>query len=324
MLLLTTMAPIAAMAQDIEFLYADYNHAVYQNGPASSQPMGELIGWDWPSFSFWVGADVSADVISGLSLQGPALPGGEPVPWIGDGYELEYTFDSKAEMTSSVVTGNYTFSATSPSFSEGISIPAYNQLPDQLLTSASYNELQAFDPARELTIDWLPFTEGQGELGGTISVEISYWDDTLPVPGSVTVFDYESPLVFDDNGLTPATMTSIAIPANTMVGSPYNSYTIVLNFMRVDTLAEASNVTGALVATVTSTDTVIEAHADLSGPTDWAGYPIVNGGYVDTASWMGWLEVSHAPWIWSNQTQGWLYLPEDHVTETGSWVYFAK
>ena len=324
MLLLAAMAPIVALAQDIEFLFADYNHAVYQDGPSSSMPMGELVGWDWASFNFWVGVDVSADVLTGLSLQGPALPGGEPMPWIGDGYELEYTFDTKGEMTGTVTPGSYTFSATSPSFSEGINIPSYNQLPDQLLTSASYTELQAFDASQELTIGWLPFTEGQGDLGGTISIEVSYWDDTGEVPHSVYVFEYETPLVFDDNGLVPATMTSIAIPADTMVGSPYNSYTIVLDFMRVDSLAEASNVTGAMVANVTSTTTVIEAHADLAPPTSWAGYPIVNGGYVDTANWLGWLEVSQAPWVWSNNLNGWMYLPEDHVTGSGSWMYITK
>jgi hypothetical protein len=61
-----------------------------------------------------------------------------------------------------------------------------------------------------------------------------------------------------------------------------------------------------------------------SSPTTWAGYDIVEG-WVNTDDFMGWLYVGSDPWIISSALGGgWIYLPEDFVSETGAWSYIPK
>lgn len=58
-------------------------------------------------------------------------------------------------------------------------------------------------------------------------------------------------------------------------------------------------------------------------PTGWAGYPIEDG-YVNTGAFMGWLEVSADPWIWSVSLNSYIYLPEGHVDGSGAWTYIPQ
>jgi hypothetical protein len=64
--------------------------------------------------------------------------------------------------------------------------------------------------------------------------------------------------------------------------------------------------------------------ADVEGgaPT-WAGYPVVDG-WVNTGEHLGRLQVELAPWVYSWSLGGYIYLPEDSVSETGSWAYFPR
>ena len=56
----------------------------------------------------------------------------------------------------------------------------------------------------------------------------------------------------------------------------------------------------------------------------WAGYPMDEGGNVDTKGWIGWINASLGPWIWSYSLAGWIYLPEQLATVSGAWVYIPR
>jgi len=58
--------------------------------------------------------------------------------------------------------------------------------------------------------------------------------------------------------------------------------------------------------------------------TIWAGFPIVEGGYVDTGDFMGWLYVGSAPWIWSANEGKYIYLPESNVIASGAWSFTPR
>jgi hypothetical protein len=81
-------------------------------------------------------------------------------------------------------------------------------------------------------------------------------------------------------------------------------------------------------------DTTLEAGVDGSGYFDttlpaelWRGLPVViTDGYrwVDTGDWLGWLEITNAPFVYCDNTGNWLYLPEDDELSVGDWIYFFK
>ena len=56
----------------------------------------------------------------------------------------------------------------------------------------------------------------------------------------------------------------------------------------------------------------------------YAGYRIDENGIIDTGSWMGYLEVSNAPWVYSFNLGKYVYLPEDGSGLFGAWTYFNK
>ena len=49
----------------------------------------------------------------------------------------------------------------------------------------------------------------------------------------------------------------------------------------------------------------------------WNGYPVAANGWINSANWLGWVYVSHDPWVWIHDFQdyayvlpsGWIYLP---------------
>ena len=64
----------------------------------------------------------------------------------------------------------------------------------------------------------------------------------------------------------------------------------------------------------------ITADGGGSGTT-WAGYDVDETGWVDTASWLGWINVSQGDFVWSDAFGKYIYLPEDIVGESGTWSY---
>lgn len=57
---------------------------------------------------------------------------------------------------------------------------------------------------------------------------------------------------------------------------------------------------------------------DVGGgePADWYGYPIAELKWVDTGSWLGWVNITFDPWVYSNDLQKYIYVPND-----SGWVW---
>jgi hypothetical protein len=60
------------------------------------------------------------------------------------------------------------------------------------------------------------------------------------------------------------------------------------------------------------------------GGETWAGFPVRPDGWVDTGSWLGWVEVSAKPWIWINGLNSFVYMDEATVSTSGAWAYVLK
>ena len=60
---------------------------------------------------------------------------------------------------------------------------------------------------------------------------------------------------------------------------------------------------------------------DVELTTLWAGYEVAELGWVDTGTWMGYLNVASGDWVWSASLATYIYLPEDFVSESGAWTY---
>ena len=56
----------------------------------------------------------------------------------------------------------------------------------------------------------------------------------------------------------------------------------------------------------------------------WGGYKRTGGDYVDTADFLGWLDLRAEPWQWSIGLRTWIYCPEGNVTPSGAWVNIAN
>jgi hypothetical protein len=105
-----------------------------------------------------------------------------------------------------------------------------------------------------------------------------------------------------------------------------------VNFMLETTIAEpAFNaiqvgflINGAQLdaATVTFSD-LLATHNGEPFTMTWAGWPMT-GNAVDTGEFLGWLDVSYAPWIWSYNLDGWIYLPEGNVDDNGAWMFMPR
>lgn len=50
--------------------------------------------------------------------------------------------------------------------------------------------------------------------------------------------------------------------------------------------------------------------------------PVTSDGWVYTEDFLGWVFVAASPWVYINQFR-WVYLPEEMLTESGSWAYFS-
>lgn len=64
---------------------------------------------------------------------------------------------------------------------------------------------------------------------------------------------------------------------------------------------------------------------DDGGSTEmWADWEVVQGGWVETGSFMGWLYVGHDPYIYSLGLEKYIYLPEGNVKGSGAWTFVGK
>lgn len=53
----------------------------------------------------------------------------------------------------------------------------------------------------------------------------------------------------------------------------------------------------------------------------WAGYEMTPEGDVDTADWMGWINVANPPWVYSYSLNAWMFMEEPAEGSPGSWAY---
>lgn len=68
-------------------------------------------------------------------------------------------------------------------------------------------------------------------------------------------------------------------------------------------------------------------HYDKFNPTGFLGHPVPADDsmqIIDTGAYMGYLEVSNAPWVYSYNMGKFLYIPEEASGLFGSWTYLAK
>jgi beta-glucanase (GH16 family) len=55
----------------------------------------------------------------------------------------------------------------------------------------------------------------------------------------------------------------------------------------------------------------------------WGPWTIASG-WIDSESWMGWMNVVYDPWLWSQSLTGWVYVPSGSFTPSGGWVYIPS
>lgn len=56
----------------------------------------------------------------------------------------------------------------------------------------------------------------------------------------------------------------------------------------------------------------------------WNGYEVLDDGWANTGTWMGWVNVNDDPWILSASLDGWIFMPEGQDTTAGGWLYVFK
>ncbi len=67
-------------------------------------------------------------------------------------------------------------------------------------------------------------------------------------------------------------------------------------------------------------DTVtIETFANAPEPTIWYGYTFDDEGWADTTSWLGWVNVTHDPWVWVVDLGKYIYVAND-----SGWAYIPN
>lgn len=63
----------------------------------------------------------------------------------------------------------------------------------------------------------------------------------------------------------------------------------------------------------------IETFANAPEPTDWYGYAFDDQGWADTTPWLGWVNVTHDPWIWVVDLGKYIYVGDD-----SGWAYIPN
>ncbi len=53
----------------------------------------------------------------------------------------------------------------------------------------------------------------------------------------------------------------------------------------------------------------------------WMDYDVLDGQFVDTANWMGWMSIASDPYIYSYDMESWIYAAPEAKSNHGGWVY---
>ncbi len=69
---------------------------------------------------------------------------------------------------------------------------------------------------------------------------------------------------------------------------------------------------------------LLAAPLGLAQSPEWAGYPVDENGWADAADWLGWINVSHAPWIHIVALEGWAYIEEPDLQAPGAWGWLTR
>lgn len=59
----------------------------------------------------------------------------------------------------------------------------------------------------------------------------------------------------------------------------------------------------------------------VAGGETWAGFAVTPEGDANTMGWLGWVNTTNKPWIYSYALNHWTYIDESSVTSSGGWVY---
>lgn len=60
------------------------------------------------------------------------------------------------------------------------------------------------------------------------------------------------------------------------------------------------------------------------GPGIFAEFDVVGDGWVSTAAWMGWVNITNYPWCYSNELNGYMYVNTTSDPNFGAWVYHPR
>jgi len=94
------------------------------------------------------------------------------------------------------------------------------------------------------------------------------------------------------------------------------------NVMQVGFLINGAEADPALITFSNLEATINE---DTTGGLTWAGWPVEMPSYtINTEGLLGWLDVEHAPWVFSFSLERWIYLPEENITPDDAWVYLPR
>lgn len=67
----------------------------------------------------------------------------------------------------------------------------------------------------------------------------------------------------------------------------------------------------------------LEAYVQGDEVAMWLGYEVVDGN-ANTDTFLGWVEVSEAPYIWSYSMNKYLYIPATEPSDGGEWIFINK
>ena len=323
------LGTLGLQAQQVEFFVTEYNQASYQLDESTLVGMGTRNDWNWPSFSFYAAIDTVelTPTITNARLTGTSFPGDLSIPWNDPGYDVFVEYASLQEMAGTFQGGSHAFAGTGTglgNFSESVTLPAYNKLSDRLVTN--FNQLQAFDPNAPVEISWEAFTEGLGTFQapdgttlprGFIEIYISYWDET---EGFLTIWSHFDTDDVNELGGLPASQNSVTIPAGTLTAST-TGYSVDIYFVRVEVYEAADAVNGAIVVHLRSMDTILDIWPQGSQGSPWPQFPQLTEYWIDTGSWLGFLNWEHAPWIYSENEKDYIYIPDNAVFNEGAWMW---
>jgi len=68
----------------------------------------------------------------------------------------------------------------------------------------------------------------------------------------------------------------------------------------------------------------LESAVETEEPTTWGGFEVSAAGDADTEDWLGWVNVSNAPWIWSYSLETHIFMDEPDPDSFGEWGWILK